>query len=323
MKALVTGAAGFLGRHVVARLLAEGVGVRALVRNSAATVPAEAERVEVDLGNLDDDAALRGAVAGVDWVIHAAARVSTSGTWAEFDAANVSGTARLLHAATATGVKRVVHVSSLSVYAVPANGVTITEDSPYEAGAGERGFYSRSKLIADRLVMQAACGGAAVTLVRPGLLYGPGRRPPLARRAIPLGPLRFILGSPRYLLPMSYVENVADALLSAARAEGASGRAYTVVDANVPQVEYTERYRQAAGEHWRAVYIPAAPLMPMARAAELVFRLIGRSAPLTRHQLRRTTWSAYYDCGRAERELGWRPRVDLAEGLRRAFAVVD
>lgn len=316
MRVLVTGATGFLGRHVVARLLDERLAVRALVRNPQASLPG----VEAIPGDLTDAVSLRSAMQGVDWVIHAAARVATSGSWAEFEAANVTGTATVLAAAAAARVKRVVHVSSLSVYAVEASGVTITEDSEYEAGAGERGFYSRSKLIADRLALQAAHGGAPVTVARPGLLYGPGRKPPLARRAVKAGPLRVILGSPRYLLPMSYVENVADALLLAARTEGAAGKAYTIVDTNVPQAEYAARYREAAGEHWRSFYVPAGLLLPAARVAELAGRALRRPAPLTRHQLQRTTWSARYDCRRAERELGWRPSVDLTEGLRRSFA---
>lgn len=316
MKALITGASGFLGRHILLRLQRDGIAARALVRN-AGSLPREVESV---IGDLTDEGSLRRAVEGIDVVLHAAARVATSGSWAEFYAANVEGTAALIRTAVAAGVRRIVHVSSLSVYAVPADGVTITEDSDYEAGAGERGFYSRSKLIADRLALQAARGGAPVTIIRPGLLFGPGRRPALARRAFAAGPFRMILGSPKYLLPMSFVENVADAIWLAAVAEDAVGRAYTVVDANIPQAEYAQRYREAAREHWRPLYIPAALLMPAARGAEIGFKLLRRASPLTRHQLRRTTWSAYYDCARAERELGWRPQVELAEGLRRSFA---
>ncbi len=317
MKALVTGATGFLGRHVVSCLLAENVTVRALVRSTAAGFPAEVEQLPGDVG---DEPSVRRAVQSVDWVLHAAARVSTTGTWAEFEAANVAGTANVLRAAVAAGVKRIVHVSSLSVYAVPRDGVTITEDCPYERGASERGFYSRSKLIADLLALQAAHSGVPVTVVRPGLLYGPGRRPPLARQAFAVGPVRIVLGSAQYLMPMSYVENVADALVRAAQVEAANGRAYTVVDTTVPHAEYARCYRRAAGQRWRAIYVPTRLLVPVAFGAELAGKVLRRTPPLTRHQLRRTTWSAYYDCARAEHELGWRPRIDLREGLRRCFA---
>jgi nucleoside-diphosphate-sugar epimerase len=95
-----------------------------------------------------------------------------------------------------------------------------------------------------------------------------------------------------------------------------------LVDAGVPQAEYAALYRRAAGEHWRTMYLPVAALAPAAFGAELAFKALRRAAPVTRHQLRRTTWSARYDCSRAERELGWRPRVDVAEGLRRCFGAV-
>ena len=87
------------------------------------------------VGDLRDTDALARAVDGVDWVIHAGARVSTSGPWEEFEAVNVRATEALIERAAAAGVRRVVHVSSLSVYAVPADGATITEDSAYDDGA--------------------------------------------------------------------------------------------------------------------------------------------------------------------------------------------
>ncbi|MGH7788205.1 MAG: NAD-dependent epimerase/dehydratase family protein, partial [Candidatus Binatia bacterium] len=146
MKALVTGATGFLGAATVARLRADGITVRALVRPGRRS-EAE-ERIE---GDLCDAACLTRAVEGVDWVIHAGARVSTSGRWEEFEAANVRATETIIQTAVAAGVSRIVHVSSLSVYAVPADGATVTEESAYDDDGGERGFYARSKLAADRV----------------------------------------------------------------------------------------------------------------------------------------------------------------------------
>ena len=233
MKALVTGATGFLGAATVARLRAEGITVRALVR------PGRRSQADEQIeGDLCDAASLTRAVEGVDWVIHAGARVSTSGRWEEFEAANVHATETIIQRAMAAGVSRIVHVSSLSVYAVPVDGATITEESAYDDDGGERGFYARSKLAADRVAMAAIAAGAPLTVVRPGLLYGPGRTPPLARRAIAAGPLRVMLASPNYLLPLAYVDNVADALLLAARRPEAQGRAYTIVDVHARQGDY-------------------------------------------------------------------------------------
>lgn len=316
MKALVTGATGFLGAAIVARLRAEGVGVRALVRAAGAGCNAD-ERCVSDLRDADG---LARAVDGVDWVIHAGARVSTSGLWPEFEAVNVRATEALIQRAVAAGVRRLVHVSSLGVYAVPSDGATVTEESAYEEAAGERGCYARSKLAADRIASAAACGGAPVTIVRPGLLYGPGRTPPLARRVAALGPLRVVLASPHYLLPLAYVDNVADAIVLAARAEAARGRAYTIVDVHARQIDYTRLYRQASGGRWVAVYAPAALLRAAASAAELAAGVLGRRPPITRHQVERTLRSATFVTRRAHDELGWQARVPIDEALRRTFA---
>jgi 2-alkyl-3-oxoalkanoate reductase len=316
MKALVTGATGFLGAATVARLRADGVIVRALVRSGGAASDADERHV----GDLRDADALARAVDGVDWVIHAGARVSTTGPWEEFETVNVRATETLIARAAAAGVGRVVHVSSLSVYGVPADGATITEDSAYDDGGGERGFYARSKLAADQVAAAAMRAGEPVTIVRPGLLYGPGRMPPLARRIAAVGPLRVLLASPDYLLPLAYVDNVADAIVLAARTPVARGRAYTIVDVHARQADYARLYRQAAGARWHTVYAPLGLLRAAVSGAERAAGLLGRRSPITRHQVERTLRSATFTTRRAHDELGWQPRVPIDEALRRTFA---
>lgn len=316
MKALVTGATGFLGAATVARLRADGVSVRALVRSEAAGGEAD----ERCVGDLRDAASLARAVDGVDWVVHAGARVSTSGAWEEFEAVNVRATETLIEQAVAAGVRRIVHVSSLSVYAVPADGATITEESPYDDGADERGFYARSKLAADQIACRAMRAGAPLTIVRPGLLYGPGRLPPLARRVVALGPLRVLFASPDYLLPLAYVDNVADAIVLATRGAVAQGRAYTIVDVHARQADYARLYREIGGQRWRPLYAPRPLLRLAASGVEAAARMLGRRAPITRHQVERTLRSATFITRRAHDELGWHPRVPLDDALRHTFA---
>ena len=317
MKAVVTGASGFLGRAVVQRLQREGVAVRALVRPGRAF---EYDGVELCEGDLRSESSIASAVCGVDWVVHAGARVATTGKWEEFAEANIRGTRRVIGAARAAGVQRIVHISSLSVYDVPRNGVTITEDSPYESEANARGHYSRSKLAADRLALWEAAHGAPVVVLRPGLLYGPGRRPPLARQSFAKAGFKFILATRQYPLPFSYIHNVADAVLLALQAPDALGKAFTVIDANVPQTELVAAYRAAAGESWRAVFLPVGLIAAAAWGVERGCRLARRRPPVTRHQIQRATRCAFYDCSRAEHLLGWRPAVGIQEGLQRTFA---
>ena len=316
MKALVTGANGFLGRSVVRRLLAAGVAVRALVR------PGRSEHcagTEIVTGDLADDATVATAVSGVDWVVHAAARVDTKGSWESFAEANIRGTRRVIRAACNAGVGRIVHISSLGVYAVPRAGVIITEDSPYESESSTRGHYSRSKLAADRLALREAQRGAPVVVLRPGLLYGPGKRPPLARQSFTVKGVRLLLASPAYTLPMAYVDNVADAVFLALNCPDAVGQAFTVVDENIRQHEYLTMFRAASGEQWRSLFLPVGAVAAATLLMERGLRLARRRPPFTYYQVRRATDSAWYDCARAQRVLGWTPAVGVPEGLRRCF----
>jgi 2-alkyl-3-oxoalkanoate reductase len=317
VKALVTGATGLLGSCAVGRLRAEGVAVRAFVRPGRSAAIAADEVCEGDLARPET---LDAAIAGVDWVFHAGARVSTIGAWEEFEAINIRGTNELIARSVAAGVRRVVHVSSLSVYDVASDGAVVTDDGPFEGAGGERGFYARSKLAADAGAREWISRGAPVVIMRPGLLYGPGRRPPLARRVLALGPIRVILARPGYLLPLSYVENVVDAMVLAAREDAAIGRAYTVVDEHVRQLEYCRLYRRVSGQRWMAVYPPVGLILMAAGGVERVAKLARIRPPVSRHQVERTVRSATFSTERIVRELGWRPRVSLDEALRRSFS---
>jgi nucleoside-diphosphate-sugar epimerase len=121
-------------------------------------------------------------------------------------------------------------------------------------------------------------------------------------------------------LPLTFVDNVADAVLLAARCDAAVGEAFTIVDDNIRQADYLALYRAASGETWRSFFLPVGVVALAALAAERTLRLLRRRSPVTYHQVRRTTQSARFDCARAERVLGWRPNVSIAEGLRRVFA---
>ncbi len=321
MKVLITGAAGFLGQALVRTALAQGLSVRVLTRT-----PHEAFArmgLEVVVGDLVDPALPRVAVVGVDAVIHAAARVSTSGSWEEFAEVNIRATGRLLDASRLAGVRRFVHVSSLSVFDVPDDGAVITEASSYECESRARGHYSRSKLAADRLVLWEAKRGAPAVVLRPGLLFGPGRRPPLARQVIAWRRYRLLLARRDYPLPLSHVDSVAQAALLALNAdERVIGRAYTIVDAHVPQSAMVEVQKRALGADWQAVYLPVRVVAGAAWIAERALALAGRRSPISYHQVCRATHRTFYDCSAAIRDLRWKPRESWRDDVQGAIASV-
>jgi len=314
VKVLVTGAAGFLGSALVEAFRGREWEVRAFVRPGRQR--SWPEGVEEFVGDLCEVSCVRDAVAGTQAVVHAAARVSTTGTWEEFASINVRATMDLLQAARQAGVQRFVHMSSLSVVAVPRDGYTVIDESPYEDESRARGNYSRSKLAADRLALWEARQGAPVVVLRPGLLWGPGRRPPLARQSFLWKGYRFLLARPDYPLPLSHVRSVAQAAVCAVESgPEAVGRAFTVVDVHVPQQAWLEAYREAMGEWWRPVYLPVRLMELVARTAEVGFRILRRRPPVTAHQVARATYRAWYDCRSAQTVLGWQPRTDWRRDL--------
>lgn len=319
IRALVTGANGLLGRALVTRLRADGVIVRAFVRPGQAN---QSLADETCYGDLADTESLRRAIGSeTDWIFHAGARVRTDGSWRDFENVNVLATAEILRLAVQGGVRRIIHVSSLGVYGVPHDGAVISEESAFDEGATERGFYARSKAEADRLVLAAMEKGVPAVIVRPGLLYGPGKKPPLGRRVLSLGPIRVVLAGRDYLLPLAYVDNVAAALCLAASREGAVGRAYTIVDAHVRQEDHLRLYREVTGASWRAVYLPLGGVRLAARAIEAVASGLGRRPPITTHQVERTLRSARFDGRRASEELGWSPHIELRDSMQRSLLV--
>jgi nucleoside-diphosphate-sugar epimerase len=320
---LLTGATGFLGSHLARRLAREGRKLRALVRPGTdwKRIPVEVE--EVVWGDLTEPDALERATAGVEFVFHTAARVSGSGSRAAFHAANVAATEALLEAARAAGAERFVHVSSAGIYGAESASGAITEGTPLDPSIEQRGAYAWSKAEADRLVREfAARHQFPAIVVRPGILYGPGAKPFFARLHLPF-PLkrsrRVIIGSPQALLPLTYVENACDAIVLAAQ-RGTPGEAYNVVDGVTSQAAYLKALAEAGARFETPLFVSQGFVVPVALACEIAGRLAKRNLPLTRYRLRRATESLRYDTTKAQHELGWTPKVGLAEGLERTFS---
>ena len=171
MKVLVTGAAGFIGSHLVDTLVERDIEVRALVRPDGDTSHLQTLRgVEIVHGDLTDATSLKRAVQGVQRIYNVAAKTGPWGLEKVYRAINVQGLADLIHAAMDAGVQRIVHTSSQSVYGHHTHGI-VTEGYPCCADDNP---YSRSKIAGEKLISQLVSEyRAPVVVVRPAWVYGP------------------------------------------------------------------------------------------------------------------------------------------------------
>jgi nucleoside-diphosphate-sugar epimerase/predicted dehydrogenase len=319
---LVTGATGFLGGRLVETLSEQGTAARAATRLVSRARPLRGiEWVRCDLAREDQ---LLGALCDVDTVFHCAALCGAPGSLREYEEANVEGTLRLLRLAGRAGVKTFIYVSSMSVYAAPKESSAILdESSPFDDRASERGAYTRSKLAADRAVLDYAGRHRwpRVVVLRPGTIYGPGAKIPVGRFQLPSSSQRpLIAGSPRIPAGLVYVDDVVHAMLTAARKALPSGRVYNLIDSpDRDQAELARTLHQVSGGRIRPWFAPYPIVWTAMLGVDLVSLVRNRKLGTARYRLKRTLAPMRFDCAAAKKDLGWQPRVPLAEGLARVL----
>lgn len=325
MKALVTGAAGFLGGHLVEMLVERGDEVRALVQpGQNPSFLQVLPDVEIIQGDLTDAESLRRAVQGMQRIYHLAARTGPWGPEKAYQATNVQGVADLIAAALDAGVQRIIHTSSITVYGHHLRGL-VTEDHPYHA---EDNPYSRTKIAGEQLIFKRVkeCG-APVVLVRPGWIYGPRDMASFGRfvKLVQSGK-GFILGNGKNSVPLVYVRDVAQGLLKAGDADNeAIGRAYTIADdRRITQVEYLNAIADALQVPRITRHYPFSALYLAGRGAENVWKIKDRyrqtPPPLTTYGVTLLGGDQQFSIDRARRELGYTPEFDVKRGVAEGIA---
>jgi nucleoside-diphosphate-sugar epimerase/predicted dehydrogenase len=324
---LVTGASGFLGGRLIEVLAGQGNSVRGATRLLSRTKQLPGiEWVRCDLAREDQ---IRNALCDVETVFHCAALCGAPGSLQEYQEANVEGTKRLLRLAAEAGVRNFIYVSSMSVYAIPPDAASpMDESSPLDERAAERGAYTRSKLAADRAVLEfarrhrsPALRWPRVVLLRPGTIYGPGAKIPVGRFQLPSSDTRpIIAGSRRTPAGLVYVDDVVDAMITAACREVPTGSVYNLVDsADCDQEQLARTLHQVSGGRIRPLFAPY-PLVWIAMlAVDLISLVRHRKLGTARYRLQRTLAPMRFECAAAQKDLGWRPRVPLAAGLARVL----
>lgn len=325
MKLLVTGASGFLGRAVVDAALLRGFDVRAQIRKTSSTPTAarSSQRLEIIRLDLRDASRIDAALADIDLVIHLAA--AKSGSLDEQMAATVVATENLLAAMNRVGLRRIVLASSFSVYdyrKIPAGSI-LDEQSPIEADFDQRDAYCRTKVLQETLVRERIqqVNGQAVIL-RPGMILGPDHlfSDRLGRE---LSPDRWLLIGGGARLPLTYVENCADAFVRAAELSLDGVEIFNIVDDETPtQAEYVSCLQT----HWPTLRTRTLP-WGLARSAATTALFVNRRffggsfklpGVLIPARLMAMCKPLRFGNGAAKDRLGWLPRFGLHEAVARS-----
>jgi len=318
ISALVSGATGFLGGHLLSRLREKGFRVRALARRTSDIAGLVRSGVDIIEGDVADQQSLRRAMAGQQLVFHTAGKVSDWGLRQEFWQANVEGTANVIAACQEARVKRLVHISSLTVLGLPRSGVRVNEQTPIAIAA--RDFYTSSKIAGERLVREAhGVNGLETVVIRPGVIWGPGDTTILPRMAALLRRGRLILiGRGANHLGLSHVENLSQGLILAALTPAAAGQIFHITDGEeVTAREAFSVMAAALGLAPPRFALPFPLVYFLAVCLEWQARLRNSATPpaLTRYGVRLVACDGRYDISKAQNELGYRPLLTFRQGM--------
>jgi dihydroflavonol-4-reductase len=271
---LVTGATGFLGRHLIPQLLQAGNQVRALVRPESDLAPLAAYDIELArAGDITDFEGVRAAAEGCDIVVHAAGLFRFWGDQSDFWRTNVIGTRAVLQAVQAAGVQRFIYISTLAVVGRAAGGKPITEETPCRP----QDAYQASKLGAENEVGAASEAGLPAIILRPGAYYGPGGQYAFNRLFFeePLRGWRIQVNRGRYLTFPVYVPDVAACVVLALR-QGRPGQTYNICGPSISHREANNIISELAGISRFRLPVPRLAALALAYGMTAISTITGR-----------------------------------------------
>ncbi len=321
MKALVTGGGGFIGRHVVDRLLQRGDTVTVFARGAYPEIEARGARlIQGDLQSAGDVSA---ACTGQDAVFHVAAKAGVWGSFNSYYGPNVTGTRNVIEGCRRQDVSRLVFTSSPSVVFDNRHHRGADESLPYPERFENP--YSETKAMAERMVLEADSQTLRTVALRPHLVFGPGDPHLLPRIIAKARANRLVqVGGGENRVDLTFVEDAARAHLLAADAlqRGASGQAYFISqDAPVSLWGWIRELLDALGVAGPRRSVSAAAARRAGAVLETLHRLLRLPGEphLTRFVASQLALDHYYDISRAKRDLDYTPQHSMTDALERTL----
>lgn len=313
MKALVTGATGFIGSHLTEELVRRGYEVTCLVRRTSFLGELEGLGVHFVIGDCRDKPSLEKAVEGMDFVFHLAAVINAQ-DWEAYYQVNFLGTRNLLEACAKRNpnLKKFLFVSSISAAGPSEKGKAIKESDPTRPISN----YGRSKLLAEQSVLENSDRIPAVIL-RPSNVLGPRQKELFISIKLVKRKIMPLVGTGEPQTSLCYVGDVVDALILTAESEKAKGKVYFLADPNpYAWTEITDAIADTLGIHFFILKVPFCLQMFAASVSEISARLTRTRPFLTKEGVlvaKRYYW--IYDSSKIERELGFVPKIHLKEAI--------
>ena len=319
MKALVTGATGFVGSAVVRALIKTGVDVRVLTRRDSDFTNLQPYKIDGVFGDLRDKGSLHTALAGCRQVYHVAAHYAL---WARnpsiFYDVNVEGTRNLMEAARDAGTERIVYCSTIGAIGLPPDGGLGTEDTPVSLSQ-MAGHYKRSKFLAEQEVLRLASEGLPVVIVNPSAPVGEGDVKPTPTGQVIVD---FMKGRmPAFIetgMNLVDVDDVAVGHLLAME-KGRIGERYILGTKNLMLHEIFEILSTLTGIRAPTLKLPRLAVLPLAYLNQWLSNFTGREPRIPLEGVKMAKYKMHYDCSKAIRELGipqTPPEIALEKAVR-------
>jgi nucleoside-diphosphate-sugar epimerase len=317
-KTLITGATGFIGKHIAIALTKRGTKLKCLVRKTSQTNFLEQLGTELSYGDMNDTISLKKALQDVDTIYHAAGEVFATQEKNYYNV-NVAGLKNLLEACSHSSVKKLVHFSSSSATGPnPQKNIPVTEESPCHPITP----YGMSKLEGEKTIQQLSEQyHVPIVIIRPPLVYGPGvsqsSRVLMFLKLINRGLFR-IIGDGNNLVSLCYIDNLIHGILLAAEEKRAEGQIYFISDSSPYTInEIAKTIAEEQGKPTPSSHIPLWAAAPLSMGLGVLSNLFGFNSPLTRNTVKELKNSWFVDITKAQKDLGYQPHVEFRDGVRK------